>query len=182
MGRAEDSYKRYLNGHDEAFEDIVELYYNNLIFFAEGYLHDHGAAEEAALDALLELMIHPKRYSFRSSLKTYLFAVVRNKALSALRRRRAERLVPLESASGVPQEDVSSAVIENELRRRVAEAVSKLPEDMRLAVHLVYFEGMTYSEAAFVLKKTVKQVDNLIFRGKKELKELLGPEAAELLQ
>ena len=40
--------------------------------------------------------------------------------------------------------------------------------------HLIYFENMTYDEAAKVMKKNRKQVDNLLYRGKKELGIILG--------
>jgi RNA polymerase sigma-70 factor (ECF subfamily) len=41
-------------------------------------------------------------------------------------------------------------------------------------VHLIYFENMTYEEAAGVMKKNRKQVDNLLYRAKKELRIILG--------
>jgi RNA polymerase sigma-70 factor (ECF subfamily) len=41
---------------------------------------------------------------------------------------------------------------------------------MRVAVHLIYFEDMTYDEAAKVMKKNRKQVDNLLYRAKKALR------------
>ena len=52
-------------------------------------------------------------------------------------------------------------------------AVKNLPQDMRAAVHLVYFEEMTYEEAARVMKKSRKHVDNLLYRAKKELRTIL---------
>ena len=48
-------------------------------------------------------------------------------------------------------------------------------------MHLVYLEDMTYEEAARVMKKTKKQVDNLLFRAKKELRVILGKDGAQLL-
>ena len=59
--------------------------------------------------------------------------------------------------------------------------MKRLPEEMRTAVHLVYIEGMSYDEAARILKKNRKQVDNLLSRAKKELRSKLGEEAKELL-
>ena len=42
---------------------------------------------------------------------------------------------------------------------------------MRAAVHLVYLEEMSYAQAARVMKKSQKQIDN---RAKKELRRILG--------
>ena len=47
---------------------------------------------------------------------------------------------------------------------------------MAAAVRLVYFEEMTYAEAAKVMGKKSKQVDNLLQRAKKELHRILGEE------
>lgn len=52
---------------------------------------------------------------------------------------------------------------------------------MAAAVRLVYFEEMTYTEAARVMGKKSKQVDNLLYRAKRELKSILGEEGMELL-
>ena len=47
---------------------------------------------------------------------------------------------------------------------------------MRLAVHLVYFEELSYEEAARVMKKNKKQIDNLLYRAKSLLRSELGKE------
>ena len=47
---------------------------------------------------------------------------------------------------------------------------------MRLAVHLVYFEELSYEEAARVMKKSKKQIDNLLYRAKSFLRSELGKE------
>ena len=72
-------------------------------------------------------------------------------------------------------------VLADEKKRAINSAVSKLSADMREAVHLVYFEDMTYEQAAKVMKKSCKQVDNLLYRAKKELRIILGEDGEQLL-
>ncbi|MBO6061120.1 MAG: hypothetical protein J6P98_03260 [Clostridia bacterium] len=48
-------------------------------------------------------------------------------------------------------------------------------------MHLVYLEEMTYAEAAAVMHKNRKQIDNLLCRAKKELAAVLGEEGRALL-
>ena len=45
---------------------------------------------------------------------------------------------------------------------------------MQTAVHLVYFEDLTYEDAARVMKKNKKQVANLLYRAKEKLRAILG--------
>ena len=46
---------------------------------------------------------------------------------------------------------------------------------------MVYFEDMSYEETARVMKKSRKQVDNLLYRAKKELRIILGKDGEQLL-
>ena len=59
--------------------------------------------------------------------------------------------------------------------------MASLPQDMAVAVHLVYFAEMTYEEAARIMRKNRKQVDNLLYRAKKELRTMLGKDGELLL-
>ena len=52
-------------------------------------------------------------------------------------------------------------VLADERKRAVHSAIAKLSEDKRVVIHLIYFEEMTYDEAAKVMKKNRKQVDRL---------------------
>lgn len=65
-------------------------------------------------------------------------------------------------------------LIESERNRALSSAIEALPQDMMAAVHLVYFEGLSYEEAGTVLKKNQKQIGNLLFRAKRALKESLS--------
>ena len=53
----------------------------------------------------------------------------------------------------------------------ISEALAKLPEEMRSCIILVYFEDMTYEETAKIMKKSRKQIDNLLYRAKASLKK-----------
>ncbi len=52
---------------------------------------------------------------------------------------------------------------------------------MRLAVHLVCFENLSYAEAARVMKKNRKQIDNLLYRAQNTLRTVLGREGVQLI-
>lgn len=51
---------------------------------------------------------------------------------------------------------------------------------MRTAVYLVYIDGMSYGETAKIMKKNTKQIDNLLYRAKAELRSALGKEGKDL--
>ncbi|MBR5949553.1 MAG: RNA polymerase sigma factor [Clostridia bacterium] len=174
MQTGENSYRRYLEGDEDAFTEVLELYYNNLTLFINGYLGDIHASADVAIDTMLELIVHKKRYSFKSSLKTYLFAIARHKALNHLKKHR--RILPV-SPDELELSDMNSLeaeVIESERKRSLHRAIAELDSDMQTAVHLVYIEGMSYKQAASVMKKSAKQLDNLITSAKRRLKAELS--------
>ena len=178
MDNGASSYRRFLSGDESAFDEIIKAYRESLVFFINRYVNDPMAAEDIAIDTFLELLIHRHRYSGKSSLKTYLFTIGRNKAIDYLRTKKRKTLVTLEEAEHelppTPSPEVN--IFQNETVKRVNAAMEKLPEEMRIALHLVYFEELSYDETARVMKKNRKQVDNLLYRAKNELRSILGKE------
>ncbi|MCH5184093.1 MAG: sigma-70 family RNA polymerase sigma factor [Oscillospiraceae bacterium] len=176
MDRGASSYRRFLDGDESAFDEIMEELFRSLVFFIDRYVHDVHAAEDLAIDAFTDLIVHRHRYNFKVTLKTYLFMIGKSRALDYLKHRRVVDLTPL-SETGDLQDDqraLEEMVLADERKRIVNAAIAKLPEEMRVVVHLIYFEDMTYDEAAKVMKKNRKQVDNLLYRAKKELRSILG--------
>ena len=100
----------------------------------------------------------------------------KSRALDYIKRGKIIDFVDLSEAQNMKddEEKLIETVLADERKIRVNDAMKKLPEDMRAAVHLVFFEEMTYEEAAKVMKKNRKQIDNLLFRAKKELRVILG--------
>ena len=183
MDNGASSYRRFLNGDETAFAPIMEELFHGLVFFIDGFLHDTQAAEDIAIDTFSDLIVHRHRYNFKVSLKTYLYMVGRSRALDYIKHRKVIPFVELSEAQ--TREDDAQAleeiVLADQRKRMIHTALMQLPEDMRVVIHLVYFEGMTYQEAAKVMKKSPKQVDNLLYRGKKELRIILGEDGEQLL-
>ncbi|MBO4879063.1 MAG: RNA polymerase sigma factor [Clostridia bacterium] len=180
MDSGENSYRRYLNGDEDAFGEVVELYFDNLTYFINGYVHDVHASEDLAVDALTELVTHPHRFAFRSSLRTWLYSVARNMALNYVSKRSREIPTPLSEADAADVRSLENDVLAGERQRLIARTIAELDEELRTAVHLVYIEGMSYSEAAKVLKKNEKQLGYLLSKAKTLLRGRIGREDVDL--
>lgn len=129
-----------------------------------------------------DLVVHRHRYNFKVTLKTYVFMLGRSRALDYIKHRKVLSFVELSEAEGVEDEKtLEEIVLADKRKRTVHSAIAKLSEDMRVVIHLIYFEEMTYDEAAKVMKKNRKQVDNLLYRAKKELRIILGEDGELLL-
>jgi len=176
MDNGESSYRRYLSGDESAFHDIVKEYFDPLVWFLHRYVRDMATAEDLALDAFAQLVADKRRYNFSVSLKTYLFMLGRSRALDYLRHQRKIPMLPLTDAEEEAGPDPEDLLLADERKRALHAAIGRLHPEVRLAVHLVYFEDLTPAEAARVLRKTRKQVYNLLYRGKTALRAMLGEE------
>ncbi len=169
-------YARFLEGDESAFEDIMNEYRHGLMFFIKRYVQNTEAAEDIAADVFAYLIFKPKKYNFKVSLKTYLYMLGRSRALDWLRKESRRTHLPLESLYSEPSsddDDLADIVIRDEEKRKLHDAIEALPKDYRSAMHLVYFEGLKYEEAAAVMKISKKQIENIIYRAKKTLRNSL---------
>lgn len=178
MDNGESSYRRFLDGDEDAFDGIMKEYFDSLIFFINRYVGDIHAAEDIAIDVFAYIAANKRSYNFKVSLKTYIFMIGRSRALNYIKHRKKLTFSALEDAECLilDQSEVESLVLDDEKKRGINRALSQLPDDMRLAVHLVYFEELSYSDAARVMKKSKKQIDNLLYRAKSRLRSELGKE------
>ena len=183
MDNGASSYRRFLDGDESAFNEIMNDLFRGLVFFIDRYVHAPHAAEDIAIDTFSDLVVHKHRYNFKVTLKTYLYMVGRSRALDYIKHRKVIDFVELTEAQNLSDDSqtLEEMVLADERKRVVNAAIAKLPEDMRVVIHLIYFEEMTYEEAARVMKKNRKQVDNLLYRAKKELRIILGKDGELLL-
>ena len=175
MDKGTEYYRQFLKGDGEVFSKILDLYRDKRIFFINRTVNNLSVAEEIAADAFSELLFNPGRYNFKVSLKTYIFAIAHHKMVSYIRRNSRFTMVSLED---VTPKSLEYAEFEEELfmeerKRTCHEALYKLPKDYRTVLHLLYFEDMTYEEAAKVMGKNIKQVTNLAYRGRNAMRVIL---------
>ena len=179
MDNGESSYRRFLNGDETAFDEILNQYRLSLIFFIGRIVHDPDAAEDIAIDVFVDLLAHPRRYDFRISLKSYLFMRGRSLALDYLRRRKhlSAQDIPVHLTA---ETNLEAQLLLSEQKKALHLALCTLPDAMQQALHLVYFEELSYADAAKIMKLSAKQVDNLLYRGKERLRTILKTEGVEL--
>lgn len=178
MDNGESAYRRFLDGEEKAFSQVMEIYRNNLIFFINRYVHNLAVAEEISEDVFVELLIHKRRYNFKTPLKTYLFAIARNKAVSFVRKAARGKEYPYEFIETESADtSIEDEFIKKDQLAHLNRALEKLSTDYRTVLHLIYFEDMSYMQAAAVMKKNKKQIENLVYRAKIALKKEFEKEA-----
>lgn len=171
-------YQRFLDGDRKAFDAILEAFFYPLVFFIDRYVQDVQVAEEMAMDIFSDLIVHPKRYNFKISLKTYLFMVARRRAMKHLHLPKDLKQHP-EVQEGL--HTLEELVLTTQLQYRVHQALSRFPEQQRTLIHLVYFARFNYDDVAVVLKKKRRKVDEILEVAKRELRVILGKDGERIL-
>lgn len=97
----------------------------------------------------------------------------------ALRHKNRRRL--LFCLDDLTKEPEAGKLVEEVVRTRERDQIlhlcmGELKADYREALYLTYFEGMSYLQTAEVMGKSVKQVTNMMYRGKERLRGLLERE------
>ncbi|MBR2461249.1 MAG: sigma-70 family RNA polymerase sigma factor [Clostridia bacterium] len=181
MDNGASSYRRFLNGEEGAFEEIMLKYRDGLTFFIGGFVRDIMTAEDIAIDVFTYLLLNPKKYDFSVSLKTYLYMLGRSRALDHLRSRKRRMTVDISELENelADRESLEDSVLADERSRAVNRALGALPEKMRTVLYLIYFEELSYEETARVMKLNRKQVDNLLYRAKARFRLIIGEEGVQ---
>ena len=161
---------------DATFESAFRTYYASLCGFAFRYVGSATEAEDIVHDAFAALWSSRQNVQVQSSLRAYLFAAVRNRALNARKHARVESdWAQDESADDVrelhphpPQPD--QLFDRAELEARLAAALDALPERCALVMRLRWREQMSYAEIAETMGISVKGVEKQLERGLKAIR------------
>src|SRR5687767_12078992 len=162
-------------GDITAFEMIFRTYYQPLCNYAYTFLQDKEEAEEIVQSTFMSVWEKHNTISIRTSVKSYLYAMVRNACLNVIKHEKIKQKHAVEEIALAPQshDSVSSSVVSSELETKIQEAMEKLPEQCRLVFKLSRFEELKYSEIAEQLNISVKTVENHMGKALKIMREQL---------
>lgn len=135
---------------------------------------DRDEAEDLLQSVYLSLLEKGARFSGRSSFKTWLFAVIRNRALKRRHRlaRQFERMKNLFAIDSAPEHQ-EREVLRTELRVRVESLLEDLSGRQREVIQLVFYHELTVEEAAGVMGVSIGSARTHYDRGKKRLKDAM---------
>jgi len=137
---------------DRSGDELRELYrrYAGELFgFAASALGDREQAEEVVQDVFAQLWRHAGEYDQRrASVRTWLYAIARNRIVDAHRRaaarpKRAEDEDSLDNAA-----EIDAALDQAVLRWQITAALARLSPAHREVIRLAHYGGLTMREIA----------------------------------
>ena len=175
-------------GDATAVTDLASTYGPRIHQLAYRYLKNWEDAEEVTQDVLMK--VHRKIDAFRgdAALSSWIYRITFNTAMSRLRNGRFSRphevsrqeTLSTDIGERAPQEpaDWSSLaddrVLRGEMRRRLIDALTHLPQVYRVPVILRDIQGLSTEEASAVLRIKPQTLKSRLHRGRLILREHLG--------
>ena len=171
MDNGASSYRRFLDGDDKGLAEIVRDYSDGLTLYLCGIVNDRSVAEELMEETLFKIITKRPKYHPNYSFKTWLYTIGRRVAIDYLRHvKRTEKVLNELGDAVCDTYDLEQLYIKKEQKIVVHRALGKLHAEYRQILWLLYFEELSYAEAAAVMQKTSRQMKNLVFRAKNALR------------
>jgi RNA polymerase sigma-70 factor (ECF subfamily) len=183
----------------QAFHALVEAHYPTMKRVARGYVDSDAVAEEVVQETWLAVVRGIERFGHRSSLHTWIYAILINKART--HGAREHRTLPFSSA-GPPGERSATVdpdrfqsdedawpghwatpprpwqkperkLLSLEIRERLREALNELPGRQRAVVALRDVEGLGAEDVCELLDLSAENQRVLLHRGRSRLRRSL---------
>ena len=159
-------------GRDRAFEELLRRYEGKIYRLCCALLRDRAQAEDAAQESLMRVWKALDRYDGRASLSSWIYAITRNRCLTALERRRSFDSV--DDLGDEAEAGLAASVEPGDGRaQQLLALVQLLPERLRRALVLYYYEERSVSEVALMLGCPEGTVKTALFRARAALADLL---------
>jgi RNA polymerase sigma-70 factor (ECF subfamily) len=192
---------RLRSGDEAAFARLVDEWSPVMLHVARRYVADRQAAEDVVQDAWLGVITGLARFEGRSSLRSWTFSILINRAKT---RRTRDQRVTVSATLTSPEPDLSTVdparfqgadgrypghwtsvgaprpweepeghVVEREIGELIDQALDELPERQRLVVQMRDLHGMSSDEACAALCLTQQNQRVLLHRGRAALRAAL---------
>ncbi len=166
-------------GDSRAFDMLVLKYQHKIMGLISRYVHDADEVQDVAQEAFIKAYRALPKFRGDSAFYTWLYRIAINTAKNHLvsrSRRPPGSDIEVEDAEYFDAggalrtiETPEAALFGDELKAVVENAISELPDDLRTAVTLREFDGLSYEDIADIMDCPVGTVRSRIFRAREAI-------------
>ena len=154
MTREDEIFKKLKQGDENAPEELVKLYYPEILRYCLWHAPDRMAAEDAAQETFLKAIRFLDRYEHKGKFRPFLYQIAANTCVDEWRKKKAEPL----------PEEVEAEVDFGLL-------VERLPEEWKEIVLLRFAQELTLREIGLVLQLPLRTVQSRLRKALKQIKK-----------
>lgn len=167
---------------DQTYQSLFRRYYANLLFYATRIVGE-DEAEDVVQDVFVELWRRRDTMKVGEQIQAFLYRAVYTRALNVLKHRdimNSYEAVVLDIHKKRVEfyqpdsNDVVKRIEDNELRRKLNEAINELPDKCRMVFKLSYLHEMKNKEIAETMGISLRTVEAHMYKALKLLRDRLG--------
>jgi RNA polymerase sigma-70 factor, ECF subfamily len=176
---------RVQRGDKSAFDLLVIKYQHKIIQLVNRYVKDLSEAQDVAQEVFIKAYRAIDGFRGDAAFYTWLYRIAINTAKNDLvtrSRRHSSYQVDIETAEvfeNVPQlhdiETPETELLNQEILATIKKTIEGLPEEMRVAIVLCEFNGLSYEAIAHAMDCPVGTVRSRIFRAREAIDYELTP-------
>jgi RNA polymerase sigma-70 factor, ECF subfamily len=172
---------RSIAAGDKQAMQILFARHNVRVFrFLARFIGDKLAAEDLVSEVFLDVWRQAGRFQGRSQVATWLLAIARNKALSALQRRSNEELDEHAAAALEAPQDGPEVTLQNRQKAEVLlNCLRQLSRAHREVINLVYYHEKSIDEVAEIIGIPQNTVKTRMFYARKRIAELMAAQGID---
>lgn len=172
----------FQGGDDNAFDQLVERYYQHVMNYLCHQCWDKILAEDICQDTFVKLYNSKEKYKPVTTFKAFLFTVARNVFIDNYRKIKKSKTISLDALYGESSfvsliqginPDSGETIDSNERLAKIMLAIQELPEILKDVFILSEIEQLKYSEISEILNIPVGTVKSRMFNAVKILQKLL---------
>jgi RNA polymerase sigma-70 factor, ECF subfamily len=155
-----------LSAEELFFEELYKKYYMRGVYYAHQYLNDYELSKEFTQDAFMIIWERRNSLDFDLNMGSYLFSIIRNKCLNAIRDQLkknktldSDKSIELLINQRALMDDSSVRVLNEELSSLINSTLREMPENIRSVFIMNRDLDLTYKEIATKLGLTEKAIE-----------------------
>ena len=177
--------ERVQKGDKRAFDVLVGKYQHKIVSLVSRYVSDHAEALDVSQEAFIKAYRAIGRFRGDSAFYTWMYRIAINTAKNHLVSQ--SRRPPLSDVDATDAEQFQvdtrlkdrgspeHELLKEEIETTINDAISALPEDLRVAITLREMEGMSYDDIATTMDCPIGPVRSRIFRAREAIDARLRP-------
>ena len=176
-------------GDNDAMTQLINMHASSVHNLIYSIIRDNSIVEDLAQETFVRMFLSIHHYEFRAPFRSWLFRIAVNLCRDYLRKKKVRKIVnrfQIDEETGEEQtfvdndQDPTAEIQNSERMKLITSALDKLSESSRIVFVLREMKDLSYEEIAETLNWKIGTVKSRLFRARRELAEILGPNLEEL--
>ncbi len=160
-----------------AMNRFYQRFAGQALAFARRHLRNDAEAEDVVVETMMDVWRQAERFRGDAQVRTWLFGIVRNKALERVRRQGNRQYVDIELVAESIEDDGAEEgykrLLASEQAHHVVDCLGTLSMEHRECLHLVFFEDMPLADVARLQRVPENTVKTRVFHAKRGMRKCL---------